>query len=208
MRNFLEYFSVCNTLMLIDGVKLPFSDLIVLNFSEQGHLKRHLLLHQKEKPYICEECNESFAKQNQLKRHMTVHTGQKPYSCTEPGCTKSFNYPGQLSAHIKSAHKSEQVLKGKYRLFTRHTFRNGQKTLFFVHDQHRVSLTHTLAEKKHVCGYENCGESFVARSELTKHVKERHPPFCFICNKEFATRSVLKGKLHCLALKRVVTHST
>jgi len=43
---------------------------------------------------------------------MTVHTGQKPFVCTEPGCTKSFNYPGQLSAHIKSAHKSEQALKG------------------------------------------------------------------------------------------------
>jgi hypothetical protein len=49
-------------------------------------------------------------------------------------------------------------------------------------------------EKKHLCGFENCGESFVSRSELTKHVKEVHPPFCFVCSKEFATRSVLKGK--------------
>ena len=72
-------------------------------------LFRHMLLHEKDKPYSChfESCGERFAKHSQLRRHLCDHTGEAPYACTEsPGCSKTFHFPAQLRRHIDSVHKS------------------------------------------------------------------------------------------------------
>ena len=154
-------------------------------------LFRHMLLHEKDKPYSChfESCGERFAKHSQLRRHLCDHTGEAPYACTEsPGCSKTFHFPAQLRRHIDSVHKS--MYSAPYK----------KKTV-------RLTQHCTPSEElKYVCGEENCIASFVSHRELVAHVKENHKRklqlTCEECNQTFTHRASLKHHMSTHAEER------
>jgi len=68
-------------------------------------------------------------------------------------------------------------------------------------------------EKKHICGFQNCGEQFAKISELQAHMREKHPRIfiCGVCQKQFKdkksfgrhskTHSILTSELHVCTLQ-------
>ena len=50
-------------------------------------LKKHIMVHSEEKPFVCKQCNYSVTKTGDLKKHILVHSGEKPFVNK---CTYSF----------------------------------------------------------------------------------------------------------------------
>ena len=57
-------------------------------------LKKHQLIHSREKSYQCIHCEMSFSVNSQLIFHMKTHTGEKTYRCSQ--CDKGFLQKGDL----------------------------------------------------------------------------------------------------------------
>ena len=69
-----------------------------------------------------------------------------------------------------------------------------QKTFKHSHDLHNHQRTLTK-EKPFVCPHDDCGQRFMVRSTLRKHVREKHdrvPYACNECDQSFATQMSLK----------------
>lgn len=101
------------------------------SFKSRGQLKQHMVVHQKNRPYRCDECGKcysyaqvleihyrthtgerpyncrfcgrSFRQRSHLNDHERIHTGEKPYSCTV--CGKRFVQSSQLKKHFRNLHQ-------------------------------------------------------------------------------------------------------
>ncbi|XP_033120382.1 zinc finger protein 91-like [Anneissia japonica] len=78
-------------------------------FSRKNDLKRHLFLHNGNKPFPCSYCTKSFVTRWLLKHHERSHTGERPYHCH---CGKQFVQKSHLDNH-KILH-APQVFKCKH----------------------------------------------------------------------------------------------
>lgn len=68
-------------------------------FGNRGQLKRHLVVHQKDRPrpYRCDLCGKSYSYAQVLEVHRRTHTGERPYHCKF--CGRRFNQKGHLKEH-------------------------------------------------------------------------------------------------------------
>lgn len=71
-------------------------------FKTKFSMKRHMILHNKEKNYICENCGKQFALSQYLKEHSYVHTNILPFMCGVNGCKERFRQAGKLSLHRRT----------------------------------------------------------------------------------------------------------
>ncbi|KAG7236314.1 hypothetical protein INR49_001133 [Caranx melampygus] len=62
-----------------------------------NHLKRHMRIHDGQKPYHCPVCPYASAQLVNLQRHARTHTGEKPYRC--PQCSYACSSLGNLRRH-------------------------------------------------------------------------------------------------------------
>ncbi|KAM4711309.1 zinc finger protein 513-like isoform 1-T2 [Anableps anableps] len=62
-----------------------------------NHLKRHMSVHDGQKPYRCPICPYASAQLVNLQRHLRTHTGEKPYRC--PQCSYACSSLGNLRRH-------------------------------------------------------------------------------------------------------------
>ncbi|KAK9702484.1 hypothetical protein K7432_011225 [Basidiobolus ranarum] len=69
-------------------------------FSRQHNLKSHYLTHTQERPYQCKVCDQHFRRHHDLKRHSKLHTGERPYQCSI--CERSFARLDALNRHLKA----------------------------------------------------------------------------------------------------------
>lgn len=59
-------------------------------FARMDELKRHLKIHDPNKPYKCQFCEMKFSRTDHLTTHTRTHTKEKPYACQYQNCTKKF----------------------------------------------------------------------------------------------------------------------
>ena len=84
--------------------KCPFCDYA----GKRSHsLKEHLIVHSTERPYECTQCNATFRKKGHLTNHIKMHATQKVLVCGI--CKGSFSEHPDLYAHLRSAHRAEDV---------------------------------------------------------------------------------------------------
>lgn len=62
-----------------------------------NHLKRHMRIHDGQKPYRCPVCPYASAQLVNLQRHARTHTGEKPYCCHQ--CSYACSSLGNLRRH-------------------------------------------------------------------------------------------------------------
>ena len=74
-------------------------------FEEMCKMKRHLaVVHRGERPFKCDQCDQSFAYNNGLREHReTIHEGIM-FTCSVPGCGKQMNRIANLNKHMKTSH--------------------------------------------------------------------------------------------------------
>ncbi|XP_038138347.1 zinc finger protein 513-like, partial [Cyprinodon tularosa] len=82
-----------------DGVppKLFSCSLCTFASCYSNHLKRHMRIHDGQKPYCCPVCPYASAQLVNLQRHLRTHTGEKPYRC--PQCSYACSSLGNLRRH-------------------------------------------------------------------------------------------------------------
>ncbi|XP_077297458.1 uncharacterized protein LOC143919140 [Arctopsyche grandis] len=118
-----------------------------------------LVLHNREKPFKCDNCLKSFSSKYELVSHLRSHTEEKPYKCEI--CLKSFTRNSHLQVHKKlhtgiRPHKCEVCLKS----FT-------QKSHLRTHEKLHTGI------KPHKC--DTCLKSFKHKYQLVSH-KKLHIP--------------------------------
>merc|ERR1712222_268891 len=78
----------------------------VLLCSER-HLESHMLIHTDQKPFQCDQCDQSFRQKQLLKRHQNLYHNpayvppapkEKTHEC--PECGRSFRHKGNLIRHM------------------------------------------------------------------------------------------------------------
>jgi len=66
-------------------------------------MRKHLQIHGP-RQHVCQQCHRSFIERSKLKRHLLVHSGEKPFVCNFEGCTKRFSLDFNLRTHIRTVH--------------------------------------------------------------------------------------------------------
>ncbi|KFM61537.1 Testis-specific zinc finger protein topi, partial [Stegodyphus mimosarum] len=70
------------------------------SFTSRSILSKHMRqIHNGHVSYQCEECSYSSYKLDYLKRHIIIHTGERPYLCGL--CKKGFGNKSNYNRHIR-----------------------------------------------------------------------------------------------------------
>ena len=84
-------------------------------FKTKFALKRHLLVHTKDRSCVCRYCGKKFSLPQYMREHLYTHTREKPYVCGVAGCQERFRQAGKLSLHRRT-HAEYCVKKYNFKL--------------------------------------------------------------------------------------------
>ncbi|KAL0808622.1 hypothetical protein ABMA28_013060 [Loxostege sticticalis] len=71
-------------------------------FDSKSNLKKHMVVHTKEKLFPCTVCSKAFSRKKNLVQHMWIHSEHKRFECVD--CNKQFNQKVTWKSHMKSYH--------------------------------------------------------------------------------------------------------
>lgn len=74
-----------------------------------NHLKRHMRIHEGQKPFRCGVCSYASTQLVNLQRHARTHTGEKPYRCEK--CEYACSSHGNLRRHQRTHGEQRKVKK-------------------------------------------------------------------------------------------------
>ena len=77
------------------------------SFAFKSELDGHLIKHQGEPGFFCENCEKSFKRYQDLVAHEETHTGEV-HKCMITGCNYSAKDNWYLKTHMKTTHASEE----------------------------------------------------------------------------------------------------
>ncbi|XP_034471944.1 zinc finger protein 484-like isoform X2 [Drosophila innubila] len=155
----------------------------------------------------CERCGKCFSKPSLLRRHQVVHNKEKPFSCSD--CSSHFSQQSSLQRHVRAKHMlpedsggskvAQHALDALKQLQAGHSAIDipmiSTQTQATLEEQPPCQLS--ILRKMHskcfyVCEY--CAKEFSKTYDLIRHrrshTKEK-PYTCSLCLKSFATKSKL-----------------
>lgn len=130
------------------------------SFRRRSDLNRHLLIHSKQKNFVCGQCGRAFTLSADLRRHERLHSEERPYACRE--CDKSFKLKTQLNRH-RLIHLGVR----------KYACEDCQKTFTQKGDLNRHRAIHK-DERRFVCNIADCGKRFRQKAHLLAHKKTPH----------------------------------
>jgi len=136
------------------------------------HLKQdHKIEAMIDRTYVCEYegCGKKFGRQRQVTTHIdTVHLElDKSFACEYEGCGKKFGQKGNLTRHIDTVHLA-----------------TNNKSDLVKHVKKEYTMEE-LINRRYPCEYEGCGQRFLQKGHLTRHVDTVHLEVkSFVCNHE------------------------
>ena len=184
------------TIIVDDTLKRRFvCHLCKKSFDRQYRLKRHLQVHNPNRPKIrCELCTKSFTRQDSLEAHIkAAHSKLRPYVCTHDGCNKAYSNSSQLLQHSR-LHTGGKPYQCGY----------CDKSFAFANEhKDHIRNMHTNSTS-HKCSY--CHKTYSSEEELSLHKTKEHRVECEVCNKTFSRLAYLEvhikvhegdGKFNC-----------
>lgn len=193
----------------------PFED-CNSTFSRPYRLRIHIQRHQGIKEFQCVQCNRSYHRRQHLQRHVAeAHQNQsrleQPLSCGH--CERQFNTAWGLRRHqVKIKEQKTRVRKHCCGICSRRFYSaDDLERHSFVHERFTCIIPSCplLAHKfnwsfynQHMADYhsepfecEHCGERFLVKSQIRRHVRLHLPEIpCTVpgCNRTFAfTRNMV-----------------
>ncbi|KAH1003731.1 hypothetical protein HUJ04_003601 [Dendroctonus ponderosae] len=187
-------------------------------FKNQKFLKKHMICHTDERPFVCPICNRAFKRAHEVKNHMiSVHEQSRKFYCNQ--CPKVFKtkhgFIDHMNRHLKQfVAKCEEcgrgfVTKQEYETHN-HKKHNvyREKLICFVCGRTCVDqATLTAHLRTHEEGYhdakyscEHCGKKFAQKRGLDHHYVRKHKNggerfICDLCGKEVNSLRSLKGHI-------------
>ena len=140
-------------------------------YSKRYGEKDKIEIHQKIRPFACEQCGASFIRRDHMAQHTRIaHTGERPYQCAY--CPKNFSRRDLMRKHER-IHTDTRPYACQFchKAFT-------QRDKMVVHTR-----LHT-GERPYVCDI--CGKGFCESGNLKKHMRvhgKEPPSICHQNNK-------------------------
>lgn len=126
-------------------------------FTRKAHLKRHLRIHEAEKPFKCPHCEYRGCERSDISKHILIHEEPK-HVCKV--CGKAFRHIKNKELHLKR-HNGQKDYKCGVCDFYGYTFTDIRK-----HIERRHADIKTL-----VC--DKCGSAFKSEALLREHQKQQ-----------------------------------
>ncbi|KAH8673847.1 hypothetical protein BX600DRAFT_509077 [Xylariales sp. PMI_506] len=111
-------------------------------------------------------CTKSFNRPARLTAHLRSHTNERPFKCTFPSCDKSYLEEKHLKQHLKGSHSTE-------RSYTCAESGCGKSFLTSTRLR-RHQLVHEGQERFRCREYPPCNQSFRKHQTLQRHIRAEH----------------------------------
>ena len=127
--------------------------------TSKGNLNKHLVIHNPEKKFKCDQCSLDFNQRRDLTTHkMQIHTMERPYVCKI--CNKGFVHKHYLTEHL-DYHSGER----KFQCPTCGKRFQSASTLAKHTERH-------IGKRSHKCEF--CAKAFFVRVDLRSHIRLVH----------------------------------
>ncbi|KXT09087.1 hypothetical protein AC579_8290 [Pseudocercospora musae] len=128
------------------------------------------------KRYQCpfEGCTKAFDRPVRLQAHINTHTGERPYACTEVDCDKSFYKIEHLNRHVKDRHGPSTFIC-EYEVYNDQTQSRAPCGLTFPSaTKLKRHIARHQGKDETTCSWEGCGKVFRKQETLQRHIKKVH----------------------------------
>ena len=171
-------------------------------FGTPSQVKRHEVVHTKEKPFTCNTCNQGFTQSQDLKRHQSIHTGKWRFWCTV--CNSHFRSNQLLKRHIlKCQHgEYESVPTHYYIVKCKVCGKEFNRVSLAAHMRTHLSEEERNRLKVHKCS--ECGRGFDSRFYLMTHQRRCNGIkilMCQFCHMPFSNKRLLRNHIKTLHIE-------
>lgn len=144
-----------------DGGK-PTCHICHKHYASFNVLTYHMLIHKKERNFICDTCGATFLRLGHLQVHASVHETERHFTC-EQCADKKFKTLLALKVHVRNVH-SQNRYRFPCELCDR-VFKDST-------DRRRHRWTHGGFPKPHACNH--CNKAFHEKKQLRTHMKSHY----------------------------------